>query len=99
MPLLENDIQASCRTERELAADIATGYLKYVRRPQVDVFVRDYNSEPVAVVGAVHNPGRFQLQRRIHLLELLTFAGGPARRPDPVFRSFIHKQPLVAMDR
>lgn len=77
MPLLEDEIQASCRTEGELAADITTRYLRYVRRPQVDVFVREYNSQPVAVVGAVGKPGRFQLQRPVRLLELLTFAGGP----------------------
>ncbi len=77
MPLLEDEIQASCRTEASLAAEIATQYLKYVRRPQVDVFIREYNSQPVAVVGAVNKPGRFQLQRPVRLLELLTFAGGP----------------------
>src|SRR5258705_10511447 len=56
MPLLENEIQALCRTEAGLAADIATQYLKYVRRPQVDVFIREYNSQPVAAVGAVIQP-------------------------------------------
>jgi polysaccharide export outer membrane protein len=80
MPLLEDEIQASCRTEADLAADITTRYLKYVRRPQVDVFIREYNSQPVAVVGAVSKPGRFQLQRSVRLLELLTFAGGPTER-------------------
>ncbi len=80
MPLLENEIQALCRTEAGLAADIATQYLKYVRRPQVDVFIREYNSQPVAAVGAVSKPGRFQLQRPVRLLELLTFAGGPTDR-------------------
>jgi len=80
MPLLEGEIQASCRTEADLAADIAARYLKYVRRPQVDVFIREYNSQPAAVVGAVRQPGRFQLQRPVRLLELLTFAGGPTER-------------------
>jgi polysaccharide biosynthesis/export protein len=80
MPLLEDEIQASCRTEADLATDISARYLKYVRRPQVDVFVREYNSQPVAVVGAVSKPGRFQLQRPVRLLELLTFAGGPTDR-------------------
>jgi polysaccharide export outer membrane protein len=77
MPLIEDEIQASCRTEAGLAADIATRYLKYVRRPQVDVFIREYNSQLVAVVGAIGKPGRFQLQRPVRLLELLTLAGGP----------------------
>lgn len=77
MPLIEEEIQASCRTEASLAEHISAQYLKYVRRPQVDVFIREYNSQPVAVVGAVTKPGRFQLQRQVRLLELLTFSGGP----------------------
>src|SRR5690349_17652993 len=80
MPLIEDEIQASCRTEASLAQYISAQYLKYVRRPQVDVFIREYNSQPVAVVGAVNKPGRFQLQRQVRLLELLTFSGGPTER-------------------
>lgn len=80
MPLLEDELQASCRTEVELATDITARYLKFVRRPQVDVFIREYNSQPVAVIGAVSKAGRFQLQRPVRLLELLTFAGGPTER-------------------
>lgn len=80
MPLIAEDIQAACRTEGELAKDIANRYLTYMRNPQVDVFVKEYQSRPVAVIGAVNTPGRFQLQRRVRLLELLSFAGGPAER-------------------
>lgn len=80
MPLIEEDIPAACRTEGELAKDIANRYLPLMRNPQVDVFVKEYQSRPVAVIGAVNTPGRFQLQRRIRLLDLLSFAGGPAER-------------------
>ena len=80
MPLIETQIQAACRTESELAQEIARLYLEYQKNPQVDVFVKEYNSQPVAVMGAVNTPGRFQLQRRVRLLELLAFAGGPAER-------------------
>jgi polysaccharide export outer membrane protein len=80
MPLIEGEVQAGCRTEIELASEIATRYLKYQRNPQVNVFIKEYNSQPVAVIGAVVAPGRFQLQRRVRLLELLSFAGGPAQR-------------------
>jgi polysaccharide biosynthesis/export protein len=80
MPLIEQDIQAACRTEGELAKEIATRYLPLMKNPQVDVFVKEYHSRPVAVIGAVNTPGRFQLQKRIRLLDLLTFAGGPAER-------------------
>ncbi len=77
MPLLDDDIRAACKTEGELAKEIAASYLKYQRSPHVDVFVKEYNSQPVAVIGAVNAPGRFQLQRRVRLLELLSLAGGP----------------------
>lgn len=80
MPLISEDIRAACRTEGELAKDIAGRYLPLMRNPQVDVFIKEYHSRPVAVIGAVNTPGRFQLQRRICLLDLLSFAGGPAER-------------------
>jgi polysaccharide export outer membrane protein len=78
MPLIKGEIRAACRTEEELSKEITALYLEYLRNPQVDVFIKDYQSQPVAVLGAVRTPSRFQLQRRVRLLELLSFAGGPS---------------------
>ncbi len=78
MPLIKEEIQAACHTEDELAAEITTQLKEYVREPEVIVQIKEYLSEPVAVLGAVHAPSRFQLQRRVRLLELLTFVNGPA---------------------
>jgi polysaccharide export outer membrane protein len=78
MPLIDDDILAACRTEGELAKEIARRYLKYQRNPQVDVFVKEYQSQPVAVIGAVNQPTQFKLQRRVKLLELIAYANGPA---------------------
>jgi polysaccharide export outer membrane protein len=78
MPLIENDIQAACKSEGELAKEIATRYLKYYRNPQVDVFVKEYHAREVALIGAVNEQGRYQMQRRLRLLDLLTFAKGPS---------------------
>lgn len=78
MPLIEGEIQAACRTEYELATEITSRLREYLRQPQVDVFIKDYQSQPVAVLGAVRAPSRFQLQRRVRLLELLSFVGGPS---------------------
>jgi len=78
MPLIETEIQAACLTEGELAKDISTRYAKYYRNLQVDVFIKEYHAKQVAVIGAVNDQSRFELQRRIRLLELLTYAKGPS---------------------
>jgi polysaccharide export outer membrane protein len=78
MPLVDTEIQAACKTEGELATEIASRYIKYYKNPQVDVFIKEYHSKQVAVIGAVNEQSRFELQRRIRLLELLTFAKGPS---------------------
>jgi len=79
LPFLK-EMQAACYTEAQIAGAIAEGYKKYLQDPQVDVLVKEFRSQPVAVIGAVTQPGRFQLQRRARLLELITFAGGPQPR-------------------
>ena len=78
MPLIETEIQAACLTEGELAKEIATRYTKYYRNLQVDVFIKEFHSRQIAMIGAVNEQGRFELQRRIRLLELLTYAKGPS---------------------
>lgn len=78
MPMLDVDIPAACLTEPELAANIAKLYRKYKNDPHVEVFVKEFQSQPVAVMGAVRSPAQFKLQRPVKLLELLTFAGGQA---------------------
>jgi polysaccharide export outer membrane protein len=80
MPLIETEIQASCLTEGELAKEIAGRYTKYYRNLQVDVFIKGYHSRQVAIIGAVNDQSRFELQRRVRLLELLTYAKGPSAR-------------------
>ena len=80
MPFIDGEIQAACMTEQQLADNIGSRYVDYLRNPQVDVFIREFQSQPVAVLGAVRAPSRFQLQRRVRLLELLSFAGGPTEK-------------------
>src|SRR5215510_9925643 len=80
IPMVEGEVRAACLTESELAAQITTLYMEYKKSPNVDVFVTEFQSRPVAIIGAVNAPGQFRLQRKVRLLELLTFAGGPATR-------------------
>ena len=76
MPLIDDEIHAGCKTEGELAKEIAEKYTKFYRKPQVDVFIKEYHSRQVAVIGAVNEQSRFELQRRVRLLDLLTYAKG-----------------------
>lgn len=78
MPLVKQEIMAACHTEDELASDITQLLKEYIREPEVIVQIKEYLAEPVAVIGSVHNPSRFQLQRRVRLLEILTLVNGPA---------------------
>ena len=48
----------------------------YVKDPHVSVFVRDLQSHPVSVMGAVKAPGVFQVRGPKTLLEVLSLAGG-----------------------
>jgi len=80
MPLIENEIQAGCLTEGELAKEISTRYARYYKNLQVDVFIKEYHSKQVAIIGAVNEQSRFELQRRVRLLELLTYAKGPSTK-------------------
>jgi polysaccharide export outer membrane protein len=95
MPLIDTEIQAACKTEGELAKDISGRYLKFYRNPQIDVFVKEYRSVTVAIIGFVQEQGRFQLQRRIRLLELLTYAKGATERAGQTI-NIIHSSPVVA---
>jgi polysaccharide export outer membrane protein len=74
---LDESIVAVCKTERELAAEIAEKYKTILRNPFVNVRVVEQRSQYYAVIGAVERPGLFYINRRIQLLELLSFAGGP----------------------
>jgi polysaccharide export outer membrane protein len=77
---LEKPIVAVCKTERELASDIAAAYEKdYLRNPEVNVIAVEQRSRAFAVIGAVEKPGNYFINRRIRLLELLAQAGGPSK--------------------
>lgn len=78
VPRLDYPIVAVCKTERQVAKEIEDGYKKdFLRNPFVSVEVQDSKSQSAAVIGAVEKPGNFYLTRKVTLLELLSYAGGP----------------------
>lgn len=76
LPMLDDEIPAKCMTEAELSAEVTKRYKKYLLNPQVYVTVKEFNSNPIAVVGAVNTPGRFQIQHPLRLLDLITYVNG-----------------------
>jgi polysaccharide export outer membrane protein len=76
MPLLGR-LAVAGLTKSELQALIARLLEdRFVRDPQVTVFIREYESKKVAVSGAVKKPGTYEMLGRKTLLEMISMAGG-----------------------
>ncbi len=77
-PLIPGRIRATGLTPYQLEQKLAQLLIDngLVTHPQVSIFVKEQNSQPVSVVGAVFKPGVIQLVRPTTLLELLADSGG-----------------------
>jgi protein involved in polysaccharide export with SLBB domain len=74
---VEEPIYALCRAEESVAADVAKGFSKILKEPQVIVKIIDRSRRPVSLLyGAIRIPQRFQIQRPVRLNELLILSGG-----------------------
>ncbi len=49
---------------------------KYLQNPQVSVFIREYQSKKVSIIGAVRTPGSYELLGRQTVLQMISQAGG-----------------------
>jgi polysaccharide biosynthesis/export protein len=69
-------VKAAGLTVGGLETDLTERLKIYVREPQVTVFVAEYHSQPISVVGSVAKPGVIQLRGRKNLVEVIALAGG-----------------------
>ena len=60
--------------ERKLANELETG--GFVKQPQINILVVQYQSKMVSILGNVFKPGRYPLDRSMNLTEVLAMAGG-----------------------
>jgi polysaccharide biosynthesis/export protein len=75
-PLL-GEVQVAGLTVAEVQRKITNLLARdYLVNPQVEVKVREYQSQFVSVVGEVNQPGRKPLRGRTRLIDLLSEAGG-----------------------
>jgi polysaccharide export outer membrane protein len=95
LPFLDAPIHAKCRTDKEIQKDIIKAYSKYLKNPQVSVRVAERKSrQPATVFGAVRQPTRVQMQRKVRLNELMVVSGGFTDRASGTIQIF-HTEPLM----
>jgi polysaccharide export outer membrane protein len=95
LPFLESPIPAKCRTEKAVQKDIAKAYGKYIKNPQVSVRIAERKSrQPATVWGAVRQPTRVQMQRKVRLNELVVVSGGFTDRASGTIQ-ILHTEPLM----
>jgi polysaccharide export outer membrane protein len=78
LPALQTPIQVQGMTPLQVSQQIATALrnAELLRDPIVNVFVEEYHSRTVTVLGAVNKPSVYSLQRPTTVLEVLSLAGG-----------------------
>jgi len=95
LPFLEVPIRAKCRTEKEVQKDIAAAYSKFINNPQVSVRISERNSrQPATVFGAVRQPSRVEMKRKVRLNELMAVSGGFTERAAGTIQ-ILHTEPLM----
>lgn len=95
LPFLETPIKAKCRSDKEVQKDIATAYAKFINQPQVSVRISERNSrQPATVFGAVRQPTRVEMKRKVRLNELMAVSGGFTERASGTIQ-ILHTEPLM----
>ena len=80
LPYLNKHVHVLCLTEQKAAEEIKAAYADLIKNPIITVRVIERSTQPVYLLGAVRTPQRFQLQRDVHLIELLFISGGVTDR-------------------
>ena len=76
LPLV-GQVEAGGFTPQELAENVEEALREqFVKDPSVTVFVKEYASQPVSLVGAVRTPGIYQIKGQKYLLDMLAMAQG-----------------------
>ncbi|MCP9495113.1 MAG: SLBB domain-containing protein [Pyrinomonadaceae bacterium MAG19_C2-C3] len=96
VPFVETPITAVCRRIEDVRVDVIAALGKMLKRPQVNLQIRERRSRvPASVYGAVQTPTRFEMYRRVRLLELISYSGGVTERANGTIRVFHTPQSFV----
>ncbi|HNS04838.1 MAG TPA: polysaccharide biosynthesis/export family protein [Candidatus Saccharicenans sp.] len=75
LPLIGN-VQVGGLTKDKAEEKLSELLQKYVKKAQVSIFIKEYQSSRVAIIGAVEKPGMYELVGRQTLLQMISQAGG-----------------------
>jgi protein involved in polysaccharide export with SLBB domain len=68
-------------TEKALRDEVAKVYSRFIRNPQIALYVKERNSRPpVTVYGAIVQNQKVNLTRKATLQDLIAFSGGPTEK-------------------
>ncbi len=73
---LAGQIKAGGLTSTQLENLIAKRLDRYLQEPTVSVFIKEYRSQPISVLGAVKSPKIYYVTGQMCLLDVLSMAGG-----------------------
>lgn len=69
-------VELAGRTSSTAADALRECLARYLRRPQVSVLIREYNSKKIFVFGEVQKPGTFPYEGEMTVIQAITLAGG-----------------------
>jgi polysaccharide biosynthesis/export protein len=91
LPLL-GEVKAEGLNRADLEKQIATMLEKnYLKNAQVTIFIKEFQSKKISVMGAVKDPGMHDLIGRQSLLQVISMAGGLSEQASDtvvIFRQF-----------
>jgi polysaccharide export outer membrane protein len=95
LPFIDTPIRAKCRSDKDVQKDITVAYAKFINNPQVSVRISERNSrQPATVFGAVRQPSRVEMKRKVRLNELMAVSGGFTERAAGTIQ-ILHTEPLM----
>lgn len=84
-----DDLYVNGMTPTQLDDLLTESLKRYIRRPRIDIIVKEFNSKFITIMGAIEQlldktsgVGTYPLKGRTTLLEMLAQAGGPTKNAD-----------------
>jgi polysaccharide export outer membrane protein len=76
LPLV-GEMKVSGKTASEVEQELKQRlHPDIIKDPHVSVFITEYRSQPVLVLGSVNSPGQYQITRPVRLADMIAMAGG-----------------------